>query len=76
MPFVSEDEPIPPLGKKDQPKSMWDDEDVDDDNVKESWEDEDEPAPVWLKFYLCLSNSFSLSIFSSVPLIMSTILYD
>ncbi|KAJ9682011.1 hypothetical protein PVL29_018077 [Vitis rotundifolia] len=40
-----EDEPIPPLGKKEEPKNKWDDEDVDDDNVKESWEDDDEPAP-------------------------------
>lgn len=44
--IVSEDEPIPPLAKKEQPKNNWDDEDVDDDNVKESWEDEDEPDPV------------------------------
>ncbi|CBI36772.3 hypothetical protein VitviT2T_021029 [Vitis vinifera] len=40
-----EDEPITPLGKKEEPKNKWDDEDLDDDNVKESWEDEDEPAP-------------------------------
>lgn len=46
--IVSEDEPITPLGKKEEPKNKWDDEDLDDDNVKESWEDEDEPAPVLL----------------------------
>ncbi|EEF42788.1 eukaryotic translation initiation factor 3 subunit J isoform X1 [Ricinus communis] len=40
-----EDEQIPPLILKEQPKSKWDDEDVDDNDVKESWEDEDEPAP-------------------------------
>ncbi|KAG6579039.1 Eukaryotic translation initiation factor 3 subunit J, partial [Cucurbita argyrosperma subsp. argyrosperma] len=40
-----EDENIPPL-QKEQPKNKWDDEDVDDNDVKESWEDEDEPAPV------------------------------
>ncbi|CAI9772858.1 unnamed protein product [Fraxinus pennsylvanica] len=40
-----EDESIPDLLKKEQPKSNWDDEDVDDNDVKESWEDEDEPAP-------------------------------
>lgn len=40
-----EDEQIPPLLLKEQPKSNWDDEDVDDNDVKESWEDEDEPAP-------------------------------
>ncbi|KAJ9162437.1 hypothetical protein P3X46_022211 [Hevea brasiliensis] len=40
-----EDEQIPPLLAKEQPKSKWDDEDVDENEVKESWEDEDEPAP-------------------------------
>ncbi|XP_022845687.1 eukaryotic translation initiation factor 3 subunit J-like [Olea europaea var. sylvestris] len=40
-----EDETIPDLLKKEQLKSNWDDEDVDDNDVKESWEDEDEPAP-------------------------------
>ncbi|XVE65568.1 hypothetical protein DITRI_Ditri08aG0010200 [Diplodiscus trichospermus] len=37
------EEEIPPLLTKEQPKSKWDDEDVDDTDVKESWEDEDEP---------------------------------
>ncbi|KAK8709816.1 hypothetical protein V6N13_060818 [Hibiscus sabdariffa] len=37
-----EDE-IQPIHSKDQPKSKWDDEDVDDDDIKESWEDEDDP---------------------------------
>ncbi|KAK6912328.1 Eukaryotic translation initiation factor 3 subunit J [Dillenia turbinata] len=42
-----EDEQIPPLPNKEQPKNKWDDEDVDDNDVKESWEDEDPaPAPV------------------------------
>ncbi|XP_061348015.1 uncharacterized protein LOC133293451 [Gastrolobium bilobum] len=42
-----EDEEIAPieLALKDQPKSKWDDEDLDENDVKESWEDEDEPAP-------------------------------
>ncbi|GLT45739.1 hypothetical protein SLA2020_195480 [Shorea laevis] len=40
-----EDEQIPPLNLKEHPKSKWDDEDVDESDVKESWEDEDEPAP-------------------------------
>ncbi|MCD9558364.1 hypothetical protein HAX54_015711 [Datura stramonium] len=40
-----EDVPVPDLLKKEQPASKWDDEDADDDNVKESWEDEEEPAP-------------------------------
>lgn len=44
--FVLEDEQILPLNLKEQPKSKWDDEDVDENDVKESWEDEDEPAPV------------------------------
>lgn len=43
---VSEDEQIPPLPSKNEPKSNWDDEDVDESDVKDSWEDEDEPAPV------------------------------
>lgn len=38
-----EDEQIPPILAKEQPKNKWDDEDVDDNDVKESWED-DEPT--------------------------------
>ncbi|XP_016712773.2 eukaryotic translation initiation factor 3 subunit J, partial [Gossypium hirsutum] len=37
---------IPPLVSKEQPKSKWDDEDVDDADIKESWEDEDEEPPL------------------------------
>lgn len=46
--FVSEDEQIAPidLKLKEPPKINWEDEDVDENDVKESWEDEDEPAPV------------------------------
>lgn len=53
--LVSEDEPIPDILKNEQPKtkSMWDDEDADDNDVKESWEDDDEPAPVSLFSFLC-----------------------
>ncbi|ESW24563.1 hypothetical protein PHAVU_004G141100 [Phaseolus vulgaris] len=42
-----EDEHIAPLDlvSKDPIKSKWDDEDVDENDVKDSWEDEDEPAP-------------------------------
>ncbi|XP_075651992.1 uncharacterized protein LOC142622414 [Castanea sativa] len=40
-----EDEQIPAIPTKEQPKNKWDDEDMDDDDVKESWEDEDEPTP-------------------------------
>lgn len=43
---ISEDEPTLDLLKKEQPKSKWDEEDLDDNDVKESWEDEDEPTPV------------------------------
>ncbi|KAJ6797634.1 eukaryotic translation initiation factor 3 subunit J-like isoform X1 [Iris pallida] len=35
-------EPAPPVLKKEQPKSMWDDEDADDQDVKESWEDDED----------------------------------
>ncbi|KAJ8773664.1 hypothetical protein K2173_005910 [Erythroxylum novogranatense] len=43
-----EDEEIPKVISTEQKKSKWDDEDVDENDVKESWEDEDEPslAPV------------------------------
>lgn len=30
--------------KKEQPKALWDDEDVDEEDVKESWEDEDDDS--------------------------------
>ncbi|PIN10831.1 Translation initiation factor eIF3, p35 subunit [Handroanthus impetiginosus] len=41
-----EDEPIPGILKLKQPvKNNWEDEDLEDDDVKESWEDEDKPAP-------------------------------
>ncbi|XP_020255574.1 eukaryotic translation initiation factor 3 subunit J-like isoform X1 [Asparagus officinalis] len=36
-------EPSLPSLKKEQPKGVWDDEDADDEDVKESWEDEEEP---------------------------------
>ncbi|KAI3704187.1 hypothetical protein L1987_74402 [Smallanthus sonchifolius] len=39
------DEPAPLVLKK-EPKSMWDDEDVDENDVKASWEDEPAPPPV------------------------------
>ncbi|TYG37818.1 hypothetical protein ES288_D13G172000v1 [Gossypium darwinii] len=41
---VHEDE-IPPLPTKEQLKSKWDDEDIDNSDIKESWEDKDELAP-------------------------------
>lgn len=50
----AEDEPVSLILKKDQPRSNWDDEDVDDDGVKESWEDEDEPEPVCIEGSCCL----------------------
>ncbi|KAH9612006.1 hypothetical protein KSS87_004021, partial [Heliosperma pusillum] len=39
------DEAVPQLLKKEDPRSSWDDEDLDDNDVKESWEDDDEPEP-------------------------------
>ncbi|CAI0388557.1 unnamed protein product [Linum tenue] len=44
--YVEEDEQIQPVLLKEQPKSKWDDEDVDEDEIKESWEDEDESPTV------------------------------
>lgn len=46
--FVSEEEKLAPIELKLQepPKLKWEDEDVDEDDVKDSWEDDDEPAPV------------------------------
>ncbi|THG01399.1 hypothetical protein TEA_021145 [Camellia sinensis var. sinensis] len=41
-----EDEPILPPLKKEQLKNGWDDEDVDENDVKDSWEDEEETALV------------------------------
>lgn len=41
-----EDEPAPVVIKKEVLKNLWEDEDVDENDVKDSWEDEDEPAPV------------------------------
>lgn len=40
-----EDEVVPQLAKKELLKSNWDDEDAEDDGIKESWEDDDEPEP-------------------------------
>jgi len=38
--------PAIPFAAKENPKSVWDEEDVEDEEVNESWEDEDQPAPV------------------------------
>lgn len=44
---VSEDEPIPDLlTKKELLKANWEDEDLDENDVKDSWEDEEEPPKV------------------------------
>ncbi|KAJ7970180.1 Eukaryotic translation initiation factor 3 subunit J [Quillaja saponaria] len=40
-----EDEKVPVLPSKELPKNKWDDEDLDENDVKDSWEDEDELAP-------------------------------
>ena len=47
--FVSESEdflPLPPMVGKELPKGQWDDEDAPEDDVKESWEDDEKPQPV------------------------------
>ncbi|KAF6158628.1 hypothetical protein GIB67_040142 [Kingdonia uniflora] len=41
--YLTEDESVAPIIKKDLPKGLWEDEDADEDDVKESWEDDDEP---------------------------------
>lgn len=59
---ISEDEQIPPLASKVVAESKWDDEDVDESDVKESWEDDDEPTPVWFITYLvCTTNEMSIA---------------
>ncbi|CAA7055749.1 unnamed protein product [Microthlaspi erraticum] len=40
-----EAEDFQPLPAKVELKSNWDDEDVDENDIKDSWEEEDEPAP-------------------------------
>ncbi|PIA61839.1 hypothetical protein AQUCO_00200084v1 [Aquilegia coerulea] len=41
------EEPVAPILKKALPRNSWDDEDVEEDDVKESWEDEEStPAPL------------------------------
>ncbi|XP_073125047.1 uncharacterized protein [Henckelia pumila] len=40
-----EEENVPDLLKKEQPKNNWDDEDLEDDDVKDSWEDDDDDKP-------------------------------
>lgn len=47
--MITEDEQLAPLPAKAELKSNWDDEDVDENDIKDSWEDDDdddEPAPV------------------------------
>jgi len=38
--------PVAPVLAKDAPKNQWDDEDVEEEEVKQSWEEEDKPKPV------------------------------
>lgn len=40
-----EEAPVAPVLVKQKLQSKWDDEDVDEDDIKESWEDEDEDEP-------------------------------
>ncbi|GMP43909.1 hypothetical protein CsSME_00013083 [Camellia sinensis var. sinensis] len=42
------DEPILSALKKEQPKNRWDDENVDGNHVKDSWDDEEETTLVML----------------------------
>lgn len=43
---TEEDVQVPSLlSKEPVVRSNWDDEDADDNEVKDSWEDDDEPAP-------------------------------
>lgn len=47
--MISEDEQLAPIPAKVELKSNWDDEDVDENDIKDSWDDDDdvdEPAPV------------------------------
>lgn len=55
----SEDEQIAPLPAKVVLKSNWDDEDVDENEIKDSWEDDDDdqPAPVF-KLFILISGLF------------------
>lgn len=58
--FISEDEQIAPLPAKVVLKSNWDDEDVDENEIKDSWEDDDDddqPAPVF-KLFIIISGLF------------------
>ncbi|KAG6529993.1 hypothetical protein ZIOFF_012210 [Zingiber officinale] len=54
-------DPAPPSLLINKPKNQWDDEDVDDENVKESWDDEEEPVQELLE------NEGILSIVTLVP---------
>jgi len=38
--------------KNEKPKDSWDDEDAEDDDVKESWEDDEEPKQVLSLFFV------------------------
>jgi hypothetical protein len=38
--------PVAPVVVKEPPKSQWDDEDAEEEEVKQSWEEEDKPKPV------------------------------
>ncbi|TQD98924.1 hypothetical protein C1H46_015567 [Malus baccata] len=71
-----EEEKVPALLAKDKPIHKWDDEDVDENDITESWEDLDEPAPLVLLFpKLYLLGSFGGSsgyVISSVLRVLHT----
>lgn len=61
--MIVEGEQIPTFLAKEQPKMAWDDEDIDENDIKESWEDEDEPAIVWNSCFFSFSFFFHNNVF-------------
>lgn len=53
--LISEAEDFQPLPAKVELKSNWDDEDVDENDIKDSWEEEDESVPVYFSLSTYLS---------------------
>lgn len=43
---ITEDQPVESILKKTPLQKSWDDEDLDDNGIKDSWEDDDEPEHV------------------------------
>lgn len=68
-------EPALPSLKKEPPKAMWEDEDVEDEDVKESWEDEEEPKQV-LYFCVCFLSLFFFHFSSHIIVATCSDMYD